>query len=72
MVESDDGWLPRDLVIVIVIIIISMIVIMITRPKPAYSRQGLAGLWGQNTDQVVDSFWGVLNHEKPTRNLEKL
>ena len=29
LVESDDGWLPRDLVIVIVIIIISMIVIMI-------------------------------------------
>ena len=29
LVESDDGWLPRDLVIVIVIIIISIIVIMI-------------------------------------------
>ena len=26
--------------------------IMITRPKPAYGRQGLAGSWGQDTDEV--------------------
>ena len=26
--------------------------IWITRPKPAYGRQGLAGLWGQDTDEV--------------------
>ena len=30
-----------------------------TRPKPAYGRQGPAGSWGQNTDQV-GTFWGVL------------
>ena len=27
-------------------------IIIITRPKPAYGRQGLAGSWGQDTDEV--------------------
>ena len=27
-------------------------IIMITRPKPAYGWQGLAGSWGQVTDEV--------------------
>ena len=27
-------------------------IIIINRPKPAYGRQGLAGLWGQDTDEV--------------------
>ena len=31
--------------------------IIITRPKPPYGRQGLAGLWGQDTDQA-GTFWG--------------
>ena len=43
----------RDIIIIIIIIII-------TRPKPAYGRQGLAGLWGQDTDQA-GTFWGVVN-----------
>ena len=38
----------------------SNITIIITRPKPAYGRQGLAGLWGQDTDQG-GTFWDVLN-----------
>ena len=29
-----------------------IIIIIITRPKPAYGRQGLAGSWGQDTDEV--------------------
>ena len=33
-----------------------IIVIIVTRPKPAYGRQGLAGSWGQDTDKV-SSFW---------------
>ena len=33
--------------------------IMITRPKPAYGRQGLAGSWGQDTDKV-SNFWVFL------------
>ena len=36
------------------------ILIIITRPKPAYGRQGLAGSWGQDSEQAV-TFWGVLN-----------
>ena len=39
---------------------IIIIIIIITRPKPAYGRQGLAGLWGQDTDQA-GTFWGVVN-----------
>ena len=41
-------------------IIIIIIIIIITRPKLAYGRQGLAGSWGQDTDQA-GTFWGVLN-----------
>ena len=37
-----------------------IIIIIITRPKPAYGRQGLVGSWGQDTDEV-STFWGVLN-----------
>ena len=33
--------------------------IIITRPKPAYGRQGLAGSWGQDTDKV-STFWVFL------------
>ena len=34
-----------------------------TRPKPAYGWQGLAGSWGQDTDQA-GTFWGVLRVSK--------
>ena len=33
-------------------ILIIITIIIATRPKPAYGRQGLAGLWGQDTDEV--------------------
>ena len=36
-----------------------IIIIIITRPKPAYGRQGLAGSWGQDTDKV-STFWVFL------------
>ena len=61
------------------VVIILNITIIITRPKPAYGRQGLAGFWGQDTDQA-GSFWGVLNVSlraygaqlgfKPTRKMK--
>ena len=35
-----------------IIISITFITIIITRPKPAFGRQGLAGSWGQDTDKV--------------------
>ena len=37
----------------------NIIIIIITRPKPAYGRQGLAGSWGQDTDKV-SNFWVFL------------
>ena len=40
--------------------VIIIIIIIITRPKPAYGRQGLAGSLGQDTNQA-GMFWGVLN-----------
>ena len=46
------GWLLLGSSLTLVIIIIIFIIIIITRPKPAYSRQGLAGSWGQDTDEV--------------------
>ena len=38
---------------------IIIIIIIITRPKPAYGRQGLTGSWGQDTDKV-SNFWVFL------------
>ena len=49
----------KEMMVMMMIIIIALIII-ITRPKPAYGRQGLAGLWGQDTDQA-GTFWGVVN-----------
>ena len=45
---------------VITLIIFITVTIISTRPKPAYGRQGLAGSWGQNTDEV-STFLGALN-----------
>ena len=60
-------WKPFDyfilltiMVSVIIFVVVVIIFIIITRPKPAYGRQGLAGLWGQDTDQA-GTFWGVVN-----------
>ena len=46
-------------IITIIIITVIIIAIIITRPKPAYGRQGLAGSWGQDTDKV-SNFWVFL------------
>ena len=44
------------IIILIIIIITSAItIIIITRPKPAYGLQGLAGSWGQDIDQAGTS-----------------
>ena len=54
-----------NIVIIIITIIIdnAVIIIIITRPKPAYDRQGLAGLWGQDTDEV-STFLVFLTNQK--------
>ena len=48
------------IIIIIIVKFVFVIIIIITRPKPAYGRQGLAGSWGQDTNQAR-IFWGVLN-----------
>ena len=53
----------------IIITILFVIIIIITRPKPAYGRQGLAVLWGQDTDQA-GTFWGVVNFSLRAFGLE--
>ena len=41
------------------------IFIIITRPKPAYGRQGLAGSWGQDTDEVSTFLVFLTSHFAP-------
>ena len=46
-------------------VIASNIIIIITRPKLAYGRQGLAGLWGQDTDEVSTFLVFLTSHFEP-------
>ena len=39
--------------------------IIITRPKPAYGRLGLAGSWGQDTDEVSTFLVFLMSHFAP-------
>ena len=50
---------------IIINIIIMSIIIIITRPKPAYGRQGLAGSWGQDTDEVSTFLVFLTSHFAP-------
>ena len=42
-----------------------IIIIITTRPKPAYGRQGLAGSWGQDTDEVSTFLVFLTSHFAP-------
>ena len=42
-----------------------IIIIIITRPKPAYGRQGLAGSGGQDTDEVSTFLVFLMSHFAP-------
>ena len=58
------NWtLILSLLIEIIIIIITIIII--TRPKPAYGRHGLAGSWGQDTDEVNTFLVFLTSHFAP-------
>ena len=46
-------------------ILIRQCPIIITRPKPAYGRQGLAGSWGQDTDEVSTFLVFLTSHFAP-------
>ena len=41
------------------------LIIIITRPKPAYGRQGQAGSWGQDTDEVSTFLVFLTSHFAP-------
>ena len=45
--------------------IIITIIIIITRPKAAYGRQGLAGSWGQDIGEVRTFFVFIVSHFAP-------
>ena len=45
-------------------VVIAFIIIS-TRPKPAYGRKGLAGSWGQNTDEVSTFLVFLTSHFAP-------
>ena len=50
---------------IITITIIITIIIIITRPKLAYGRQGLAGSWGQDTNEVSTFLVFLMSHVAP-------
>ena len=50
---------------IIIIIITTTIIIILTRPKPAYGRQGLAEAWGQDTDEVSNFLVFLTSHFTP-------
>ena len=54
----------NDIALRIIINILDVIII-VTRPKPAYGRQGLAGLWGQDTDEVSTFLVFLTSHFAP-------
>ena len=45
--------------------LVPIIIIIINRPKPAYDRQGLTGLWGQDTDEVSTFLVFLTSHFAP-------
>ena len=52
VVENLDGrmgrWpVPLLVILLLIIIIFTIMTIIITRPKPPFGRQGLAGYWGK-------------------------
>ena len=42
-----------------------IVIIIITRPKPAYGRQSLAGSWDQDTDEVSTFLVFLTSHFAP-------
>ena len=53
------------IITVTTIITTTDIIIIITRPKPAYGRHGLAGSWGQDTDEVNTFLVFLTSHFAP-------
>ena len=51
--------------VLVIILSIMIIAIIFTRPKPAYGQQGLAGSWGQDTDEVTTFLVFLKSHFAP-------
>ena len=51
---------------IIVIVLTITITIIVTRPKPPYGRQGLAGLWGKDTVRRVNCGVFSTSHFAPS------
>ena len=62
LAENKLKGIEEELQVIITTIIISII---ITRPKPAYGQQGLAGSWGQDTDEVSTFLVFLTSHFAP-------
>ena len=60
MVANINVDITSIVIMIIVFVLVGNVNIIVTRPKPAYGRQGLVGLLGQDTDQA-GTFWDVLN-----------
>ena len=58
-------WFRWTGMAVVVVGSLDIIIIIITRPKPAYGRQGLAGSWGQDTDEVSTFLVFLTSHFAP-------
>ena len=59
LAENKLKGIEEELQVINTTIIISII---ITRPKPAYGRQGPAGSWGQDTDEVSTFLVFLMSH----------
>ena len=53
------------IIIILIIIFLLVVIIIITRPKPAYGRQGLAGSLGQDTVEVSTLWVFLTSHFAP-------
>ena len=53
------------LILLLLILLLLLLLIIITRPKPAFGRQGLARSWGQNTDEVSTFLVFLTSHFAP-------
>ena len=65
--DTGDGRWRRFIlqVIMVIIMVTIMVIIIATRPKPAYGWQGLAGSWGQYTNEVSTFLVFLTSHFAP-------
>ena len=65
VVGGDGRFFMTEATDIIIRLIVFVFIIMITRPKPAFGRQGLVGSWGQDTDEVSTFLVFLTSHFAP-------